>query len=102
MAEGLPRAMIEAMARGLACIGSRVGGIPELLPPEGIVPAKDARALAQRIAELISDPCKLIQMAKSNYETAKEYETSVLHQRRLEFYKYVRRLTAEVMPRVAK
>lgn len=30
--EGLPKAMVEAMARGLPCIGSTVGGIPELLP----------------------------------------------------------------------
>lgn len=29
--EGLPRALIEAMARALPCIGSEVGGIPELL-----------------------------------------------------------------------
>ncbi len=28
--EGLPRAMIEAMARALPCIGSSVGGIPEI------------------------------------------------------------------------
>ncbi len=102
LAEGLPRAMIEAIARGLPCIGSRVGGIPELLPPEGIVPAKDARALAQRIAELISAPCKLTQMARSNYETAKEYEASILHQRRLEFYKYVSHSTTEEMLKVPK
>jgi glycosyltransferase involved in cell wall biosynthesis len=30
--EGLPRALIEAMELGLPCIGSSVGGIPELLP----------------------------------------------------------------------
>lgn len=29
--EGLPRALVEAMARGLPCIGSTAGGIPELL-----------------------------------------------------------------------
>ena len=32
--EGLPRAMIEAMARALPCIGSDVAGFPELLPLE--------------------------------------------------------------------
>jgi prepilin-type processing-associated H-X9-DG protein len=32
--EGLPRALIEAMARGLPCIGSNIGGIPELLPQD--------------------------------------------------------------------
>ena len=31
--EGLPKAMVEAMARALPCIGSTVGGFPELLPP---------------------------------------------------------------------
>ena len=36
--EGLPRAMIEAMARGLPCIGTSIGGIPELLRPEELVP----------------------------------------------------------------
>ena len=34
--EGLPRALIEAMSRGLPAIGSRTGGIPELLSEEFI------------------------------------------------------------------
>ena len=51
--EGLPRAMIEAMARGLPCIGSTVGGIPELLPPEDMVPPGDVSALAEKIREVI-------------------------------------------------
>lgn len=37
--EGLPRAMIEAMARARPCIGSAVGGIPELLNDTELVPA---------------------------------------------------------------
>src|SRR5439155_26719861 len=39
--EGLPRAMVEAMARALPCIGSNVGGILELLAPEDLAPAGD-------------------------------------------------------------
>lgn len=31
MQEGLPRALVEAMSRGCPCMGSTVGGIPELL-----------------------------------------------------------------------
>ena len=39
--EGLPRALVEAMARGLPCIGSAVGGIPELLDVSDLVPVGD-------------------------------------------------------------
>ena len=34
--EGLPRAVVEAMSRGCACIGSNIGGIPELLDKKAI------------------------------------------------------------------
>jgi glycosyltransferase involved in cell wall biosynthesis len=48
-------AAAEAMAAGLPVAASRVGALPELLEPEALVPAGDARALAQRIARLAGD-----------------------------------------------
>src|SRR5207302_10872482 len=54
LTEGLPRAMIEAMARGCPCIGSRVGGIPELLEQCDLVKPGDPEALAGTIMEKIA------------------------------------------------
>jgi glycosyltransferase involved in cell wall biosynthesis len=54
--EGLPRAMIEAMARALPCLGSTVGGIPELLSAEDLVPPNDAPALADKYVKFWLTP----------------------------------------------
>lgn len=93
--EGLPRAMIEAMARALPCIGSNVGGIPELLPPEDLVPAGDAKALAQKIKKVVTDRDRMARMSARNLEKAREYQDDVLRERRLAFYQYVRDRTEE-------
>jgi len=52
LTEGMPRALIEGMARGLPAIGSRAGGIPELLEADCLVDPGDSTALANRIAEV--------------------------------------------------
>jgi glycosyltransferase involved in cell wall biosynthesis len=91
--EGLPRAMIEAMARGLPCIGSTVGGIPELLPEEDMVSPGNASALASKIREVASNPERLVRMSASNLEKAKDYKEAVLRERRMAFYRYVREQT---------
>jgi glycosyltransferase involved in cell wall biosynthesis len=88
--EGLPRAMIEAMARALPCIGSTVGGIPELLPAEDMVPSNDVNALAQKIAEVISDPDRLRRMSARNLDKAKEYDDSAVRDRRRAFFRHVK------------
>jgi len=59
----MPRAMIEAMARGLPCIGSAVGGIPELLSSEDLVSRGDAGALALKIMEVVSQPDRMTRMS---------------------------------------
>ena len=91
--EGLPRAMIEAMARALPCIGSNVGGIPELLSAENMVLPGDVTALANKIREVVTDPQRMEQMSIRNLEKAKEYREDILHARRVAFYHQVREKT---------
>ena len=88
--EGLPRAMVEAMARGCPCIGSEVGGIPELLPPEDLVPPGDVEALTRKIQEVLAKPDRMAEMARRNRDTARQFDPDVLEQRRLAFYRKMR------------
>jgi glycosyltransferase involved in cell wall biosynthesis len=91
--EGLPRAMIEAMARALPCIGSTVGGIPELLLAEDLVPPDDAPALARKIREVVTDSTRMAHMSARNLKKAQEYRDEVLRERRTAFYRFVREKT---------
>jgi glycosyltransferase involved in cell wall biosynthesis len=91
--EGLPRAMIEAMARGLPCIGSWVGGIPELLSCEEMVPPGDAVALARTIRWMVTAPQRLAHLSAHNLGRAQKYRDEVLNKRRVAFYNHVRQAT---------
>ncbi|HAZ49447.1 MAG TPA: glycosyl transferase family 1 [Cyanobacteria bacterium UBA11369] len=91
--EGLPRAAIEAMARSLPCIGSTVGGFPELLPPEDLVPPGNVPALASKIREVVTDPARMARMSARNWEKSKQYRDELLQKRRIAFYRYIRETT---------
>jgi glycosyltransferase involved in cell wall biosynthesis len=93
--EGLPRAMIEAMARGLPCIGSDVGGIPELLEPQDMVPPGDARVLASKIEEVVTTPARLAEMSARSLTRARAFASDVLARKRTEFYRHVLRVSIE-------
>lgn len=88
-AEGLGLAFIEAMARGLPCIGSTVGGISEFLHPDDMVPPGDVQALARKICEMIADPKQMEHRSMRNLEKAREYTEENLRERRTLFYRYV-------------
>jgi glycosyltransferase involved in cell wall biosynthesis len=91
--EGLPRALVEAMARALPCIGSNVGGIPELLDASELTPAGDPAALAAKIQEVLGNPSRMKTMARRNLAGAREYSDCALREPRLRFYRHVRDCT---------
>ena len=58
VSEGMPNAVLEAMAAGRPIVATRAGGIPELVE-DGVsgllVPARDPEALARAILDLLGD-----------------------------------------------
>ena len=65
--EGLPRAVIEAMAQGTPAIVSDVGGMPEIVVHGEcglVVPPKDPAALAKALIRLARDPVRCRRFSK--------------------------------------
>lgn len=57
--DGLPNVLMEAQSQSLACLATRVSGIPELIEDGAsgrLVAAKDPAAFADALAALIRDP----------------------------------------------
>jgi glycosyltransferase involved in cell wall biosynthesis len=72
-AEGLPNAMIEAMAAGLAVVVSSVGAIPELITDHEsglLVEPRNADSLARALDEIIADPVLRENLAREAYRIA--------------------------------
>lgn len=89
--EGLPRAMIEAMSRGAACIGSTCGGIPELLPPERLHRPGDAKRLEELVRRLATDPAAVAAASLADRKTAHQFDPEALSKIRSEHYGALRR-----------
>jgi glycosyltransferase involved in cell wall biosynthesis len=88
--EGMPRALLEAMARGCPCIGSAVGGIPELLEPSNLVPVGNPEGVAESILRFACDAERLISMSSRNWRKAREFNPEALRQKRLAFLEAVK------------
>ncbi|NLC63752.1 MAG: glycosyltransferase family 4 protein [Thermoanaerobacterales bacterium] len=93
--EGLPRALIEALSRGLPAIGSFVGGIPELLDEECIIKPGDINSLGKKIVWVLSNPSKQKELAMRNFKRAGEYSKTILDKRRTGFWREFRDYAVE-------
>jgi glycosyltransferase involved in cell wall biosynthesis len=92
LTEGLPRALIEAMSRACPCVGSRVGGIPELLAQFAMVDPGDCLQLTDKLHQFISSKYILVREANANFVTARDYNPDVLDARRNDYFFRVARV----------
>ena len=85
LTEGLPRALIEAMSRGVPAVGSSAGGIPELLEDRYIINNRGRNV--DEICSILKSFNKeaMIMQAKRNFEEAKKYNKKIIDKRRQEF-----------------
>ncbi|MBI3305357.1 glycosyltransferase [Candidatus Parcubacteria bacterium] len=68
--EGWPYVILEAMAAEVPIVATRVGGIPEMLSPDGgpLVPTANPAALAGAIAHALAHPAETAATAKRTQE----------------------------------
>lgn len=90
LSEGLPRVAIEGAAASLPIIGSRVGGIPEILSKNALVAPNDDSELVDKILEFFRSSELRKCQAQRNFEVARQYSNAVLSDKRNEFYKFIR------------
>ena len=83
--EGMPRALIEAMSRACACIGSDAGEIPELLEFNHVHKKNDFKRLALSIIEL-SNSTQMKLNSENKFHKSKEYNKKRLDDKRHKFY----------------
>ncbi len=89
--EGLPRAMIEAMSRGVPCLGANSGGIPELIENKCIFSngINEVKEIAELLHQIDKDSMR--EMANRNFKSAKQYNAKTLRMRRNSFYREILR-----------
>lgn len=91
--EGLPLAVLEAMAAGLPIASTAVGGVPEAVI-EGengfLVPPRNSRLLAQAIVRLAVDPELAARMgAQSRRRTEELFDARIMARKTVEVYSQV-------------
>jgi glycosyltransferase involved in cell wall biosynthesis len=71
-AEGSPVALLEAMSREMACVVTPVGGVPDMVVDGStavVIPVGDARAIAEAVRRLVSDPELCVRLGQAARRT---------------------------------
>ncbi|MGA4545378.1 glycosyltransferase [Uniformispora flossi] len=90
--EGLPVALMEAMATGLGVVVTRVGGMPEIVTDgvEGrVVPPGDPGALAAALAQAAADPARRRAWGKAARLRAETFDVAGAQRRIEDVYREV-------------
>ena len=79
LAEGQPRALLEAMASGLPCIAARGTGLSDIITHEKdglLVPPRDSEALAKAINVILTDKRLANRLGRAAAARAKKFDLS--------------------------
>lgn len=90
LTEGMPRVVLEAMARGLPVIATEVGGVPEIVEPEYLVPPEDSDELAKKISWLGGNTQELRAASEYNFKKALRFKHSKLSRLRRAWFDWLR------------
>lgn len=90
VAEGLPRAILEAMAVSLPVVSTRCGAWDEILDPEVVVNPLDPMELSDKIFEVLTSPDRLSKMSLQNNIRIQDFSSIVLKSRKIAFYRELR------------
>ena len=75
--EGLPIALLEAMAAGRPCVATTVGGVPEVVTSgeDGVlVPPGDPDALAGVLTQLLTNPARREELGRRAARRAADFD----------------------------
>lgn len=95
--EGIPRALLEAMARGLPAVASNVGGIPEILSKDVLVNPNDSKSLAAKIIEVASSVEILTKNSAINLQAVRKFDIKLLQKRQDRVLRVLKRKTVEYL-----
>jgi glycosyltransferase involved in cell wall biosynthesis len=93
LTEGLPMALLEAMAAKKPVVATRVGAVPKVIE-EGrsglLVPPRDVNALAKAIIRFLKDPQEARDLAEHGYERVrKDFSSQAMAKTYIEVYQDV-------------
>ncbi|MEZ9696134.1 glycosyltransferase [Vibrio lentus] len=87
--EGIPRATIEAMSRGLPVIATNLPGFIEILDNQNLVSVSSKVELADKMKEFISNEGLLKRLSEINIQRAEDFHYKFLHEIRCNYYKEI-------------
>ncbi len=89
ISEGISNSLLEAMASGLACIATRVGGTADVLGTAGvIIPPRHPDGLALEIVRLAQNPSEITRLGMAaRQRIAAEYDFEIVGARYIQLYR---------------